>query len=185
MEGYRCKACESGEIKEICFVDLGKSFYKCIECDELFTDISKLEETKEHKVKDMYVYIASSFKLKDRIERIAQRLWTEGFGITREWWHKDYKEIDLPDDEWYEHESVIQVCQDNFEAIDMADIVILVCPEDESKKFNGANIEIGYAIAKDKPVVSVGALGRSGMYQPLIKTDTIDELVSVVYDEVL
>lgn len=122
------------------------------------------------------IYLASSFELKNRVQKIAYILEQQGYEITREWWHKDYKEIDLPDDEWYEHEDVIKVANDNFDAIDEADIFILVCPPKEPIRMKGADIEFGYALSQGLKCYSVGKLMRSAMYQPLEKIDTLRDL---------
>ncbi len=127
------------------------------------------------------VYLASSFKLKDRVERIAEKLKKNGYDITREWWHTNFKKDDgmdeLSDREWYQHEDVEWVVQESFDAIEEADIYILVAPEDYTKKFNGANIEFGYALAKGLECYSIGEIERTAMYQPLNKCSHIDELI--------
>ena len=70
----------------------------------------------------------------------------------------------LPDKEWYVSQQIKDVRDSNFEAIDDCDIFILVCHPLLAKKYNGANIELGYAIAKGKRVYYWGTLERSAMY---------------------
>ncbi len=131
----------------------------------------------------MKIYLASSFSLKDRVERIANRLKDEGHEITREWWHDNFKQkIDLDDEQWYSHDKIQWVCQKNFHAIEKADAYVLIAPKYKSKKFNGANIEFGYALAKGKECYSIGQIERSGMYQPLKKCFSIDALVQCLKD---
>lgn len=126
----------------------------------------------------MWIYLASSFKLATRVEHLATALELSGHKITRKWWKRDFKTTlgEMSDEEWYAREEVRDVCKANFDAIDRADVVILVCPIQEPTKFNGANIEVGYAIAKGKLVLSFGALERSGMYSPVKRCATRPEL---------
>ena len=65
----------------------------------------------------------------------------------------------------------------NFKGIDKADVLILVCPSDKPKKFNGANIELGYAIGKGKIVMSVGLLERSAMYHGVANFSGLDGIL--------
>lgn len=126
----------------------------------------------------MKVYIASSFDLLEKVIDTAQTLWENGIQITIAWWKKDYKKIDDPD--WYSRPDVIEASQKNFDAIDKADAVLLVCPDFVGECFNEANVAVGYAIAKGKPVYSIGVLQRSEMYVPIIKLKDIDEFLKEV-----
>ena len=123
--------------------------------------------------------MASSFDLSERVQRIADILQTMGIDVTRKWWLKDYKSAfgQVSDEVWYRKEKVRWVSLENFKAIDEAESVILVCPPDSPHNFTGANIEVGYAIAKNKRVLSVGALGRSAMYVPVEKHSSIETLL--------
>lgn len=127
----------------------------------------------------MRVYLASSFELKDEVQRISDLLESREIGITRKWWLINYKEAlgDMPDKVWYRHEKVQWVSKENFKAIDEADAVILICPNDLPHKFTGANIEVGYAVAKKKRVFSVGQMDRSAMYVPIEKYESINALL--------
>jgi nucleoside 2-deoxyribosyltransferase len=131
----------------------------------------------------MEVYLASKFNLAKRVKRIATMLQSEKIGITVKWWEKDFKKIDLPDDEWYKLEIIKQIKERNFNGIDKSDAVILICPINKTTKFNGANIEVGYALGKGKPVYSVGKIERSGMYYDVIKCESAYELISKLKEE--
>ena len=85
------------------------------------------------------IYLASSFSLKTKVEAVARELKKNGFEITVEWWHKDYKEYDVKDSEWYNLDIVKQIKLRNFKGIDDADALVLVAGVNP-KKFNGANI---------------------------------------------
>lgn len=127
-------------------------------------------------------YLASSFSLKDKVIKLAEALKKKGHEVTHDWWNFDYKTINLPDYEWYKHPKVEGISEKNFDAIDRADALILVAPDKECKKFNGANIEVGYALARGMEVLSVGVLERSAMYVPLTQFDTIDELIGDLWE---
>jgi nucleoside 2-deoxyribosyltransferase len=130
----------------------------------------------------MRIYLASSFELKDKVQRISDLLEEQGIGITRKWWVRDYKAVfgQIADDEWYCNDEVRSVSRKNFEAIDQAHALILVCDDKTSRKFVGANIEVGYALAKGKRVFSIGVLERSAMYVPVERHATIDTVIKVL-----
>jgi len=109
---------------------------------------------------------------------IKDALLLSSFEIPVIWWKHDFKKMDLSDNEWYINPEVIKVKERNFNGIDESDAVVLVCPEDNSKKYNGANIEVGYALGKEKPVYSIGCLERSAMYCDVIKCIGIKHLIS-------
>ena len=128
----------------------------------------------------MKVYIASSFQLVEKVIETEQILWKNGIEVTQAWWKKDYKKMSIPDDWWYKDDDVKKISKKNFDAIDEADMVLLVCPDVSPIRFNGANVEVGYAIAKGKPVYSIGALQRSAMYVPIRRLHNINEFLEAV-----
>ena len=127
--------------------------------------------------KTLKIYVASSFELKEEVQRVAKALESHGHVVTREWWKRDYKLIQVPDEEWYKRSDILDVAKANYKAIDDADALVLVCPDDTPHKFTGANIEVGYALARNKRVMAVGKLQRSAMYVPLERYDTVKNLL--------
>jgi nucleoside 2-deoxyribosyltransferase len=125
------------------------------------------------------VYLASSFDLKDKVQQISEKLESKGIAITRKWWVKDYKTAfgQISDEAWYEKDIVRSISQANFRAIDEADALILVCPDDRVHKFVGANVEVGYAIARGKCVLSLGVISRSAMYVPVEQHRTMETVL--------
>ena len=118
----------------------------------------------------MKIYLASSFSLREKVERLSYNLENFGHTITVKWWLKDYKEVGSREDTvWYSDPIIKGISERNFKGIDEADALILVCHDEKTRKFNGANIEVGYAIAKGKKVYYFGKIERSAMYQPLDK----------------
>lgn len=128
----------------------------------------------------MKFYLASSFSLVSLVQELADILRQEGHEITTEWWHTDFKQVvQKPDADWYEDERVLAISKRNFDGIERADALILVAGK-TPKKFNGANIELGFALALGKMCYSVGALEKSAMYCPVRQFSTADELLSAL-----
>lgn len=125
----------------------------------------------------MKVYLASSFDLIKKVDALAKVLREKGHTVTVEWWRKDFKKLPLADVDWYEDARVTAISKRNFKGIREADIFVLIAPTLARKKFNGANIELGYALALGKPCYSVGRLQRSAMYVPVTKCDSIEEVL--------
>ena len=115
----------------------------------------------------MKIYIASSFDQKERIVRLEQKLIEFGHTITVRWWEIDHKKTEetMTDIDWYRQPHIKAIKKRDLKGIDDADVVILVAPDTIPKKFNGANIELGYAIGKKKQVFIYGAVERSALYQ--------------------
>jgi nucleoside 2-deoxyribosyltransferase len=124
------------------------------------------------------IYLASSFSLTDRVQRVYEALEAEEYKVPDVWWNEDLKQIDLPDDKWYQHPDVEAIAERHWNSIDNSDTFVLVCPEHESKKYNGANAEFGYAHARGLDCYSIGELERSAMYEPITRVDSIEELLS-------
>lgn len=126
----------------------------------------------------MKIYLASSFANKELVQELANELEQEGHKITTEWWHTDFKKtIFKPDAEWYADEKILAISQRNFNGIREADALILVANQ-TPVKYNGANIELGFALALNKQCFSIGYLERSAMYVPVIQCKTKTELLS-------
>lgn len=123
------------------------------------------------------IYLASSFDLTDRVQSVFERLVNAGHSIPDVWWHKDFKELNCPDDAWYEAEQVKAVFERHKESILKCDTFVLVCPESGSKKYNGANWECGFAAAHGLDSYALGDLERSAMYAGLTRVDTVDDLL--------
>ena len=130
----------------------------------------------------MKIYLASSFSLIGRIKWLKEYLEHNGHEITVKWWLLDYKEAlgDITNSDWYKMPDIKRIYERNMKGIDDADVLILVAPEFESKKFNGANIEVGYALAKGKKVMSFGKIERSGMYWSIEKHTTIQGIIEAL-----
>jgi nucleoside 2-deoxyribosyltransferase len=128
----------------------------------------------------MKFYLASSFNLIEKVKITAEFLKERGHIITIEWWKYDYKKLDLSDKEWYKDNRVTNISSRNFGGIREAEVFILVADSEKSKKFTGANIELGYAIALGKACYSIGLLERSAMYVPVEQYNSIEQVLSRV-----
>lgn len=126
----------------------------------------------------MKVYLASSFDLKGDVMWLTKRLEEEGHEITVKWWRRDFKQAMgiVCDNSWYSFPEIKEILERNFEGIDNSDVLILVCPLQYSMKFNGANVEVGYALAKGKRVLSFGMIERSAMYWAIERHYVLDTL---------
>lgn len=129
----------------------------------------------------MKFYLASAFKYTKEVKLLAQVLEKKGHTITCQWWHQDFKELPIKnDDEWYSKPIIRTIYLRSFHAIEDADILIIVSPE--RTKFNGANVEVGIALGLRKPVICFGEIERSGMYEPLIRCPTLEDLKKVLFE---
>lgn len=137
------------------------------------------------------VYIGSSFSLKDRVQHVYETLTEAGHKVPDVWWDEsreqaDLKVLDLPDEEWYKNPTVQQRAERHWKWIAECDVFVIVCPPNgETKKFNGANLELGFAFATGSHCFAVGQLERSAMYigpdgSPVVQVDTAEELLSAI-----
>lgn len=123
--------------------------------------------------KQLKIYLASSFRFTEQVTHIRSKLQLLGHMITCEWWHTDYKQL-FTQDQFWNQEIIKVIYQRTLEAIKECDILILVSPE--PTKFNGANVEVGIALALGKPVVAYGLIEVSGMYAPVVRCDSLKQL---------
>lgn len=141
----------------------------------------------------MKIYIASSFRLLGRVVWLADELEKMGHEITVKWWAREYeipgerkpvKTTELKEryefmgpDEFYARPETRLSYEADFKGVKDSQALILMA-DDEPRKYNGANIELGIAIGDNKPCFSLGALENSVLYYPVIKCRTFLELLS-------
>ncbi len=116
----------------------------------------------------MKIYIASKFAFKEKVIAISNELKSEGYTITCEWWNDDIKKIPCSNEEWYIHPDVITIRNRDFKGVDDCDVLILVSSYIEPISFNGANVELGYAIAKNKKIIIAGRVDRNALYSGIL-----------------
>jgi len=128
----------------------------------------------------MKIYLASKFSFKNKVEEIYKILMDYGHHITCVWWHDDVKRIGGTDKNWYSLPLIQNIAKRDFKGIDDADILILIAPQYTPVCFNGANVELGYAYAKNKKIIIYGAVDRNALYFKCIFVQSIDELLREV-----
>lgn len=141
----------------------------------------------------MKVYVASSFKLLDKVKLIANLLERKGFEITVKWWDRIYeiegehiKTSDLkesykgltPEEFYNKRETELSYYAD-FEGVLDAKIFIFVA-DDKPRKYNGANIELGIALGAYIKCFSIGCLENSVLYYQVEQCRGIYELIKKI-----
>jgi nucleoside 2-deoxyribosyltransferase len=123
------------------------------------------------------LYLASSFSLKDTIDWLWKRLETD-HNIPDHWWNIDSKNELQADIFWYGKPETKAIEKRHFQQIKNSDALILVGDifGNTTPSFNGANVEVGYALALGIPVYSVGTISRSAMYSSVIRCSTTSDL---------
>lgn len=129
------------------------------------------------------IYIASSSKFIEECEHLADLLLQEfEFYITRRWWDHYIKDTpdfqDYSDQEFYAHPQVQMIRELDFNAIDNADLVIIIVKD--QYKLTGALVECGYALAKGKLVIFLGQAKKSAMISGCIHVKDIDQLFQLL-----
>jgi hypothetical protein len=139
----------------------------------------------------MKIYLASSFSLVPRVQRISDILEENGYNIICKWWKRAYKTENLgvvettelkkmydnlPPEEFYSRHETKWSYEHDFKGVKDADILILIA-NDFPKAYNGANIELGIALSDEKPCFSLGVLENSVLYYPVKKCKTVNELL--------
>jgi nucleoside 2-deoxyribosyltransferase len=129
----------------------------------------------------MKIYIASSFDFTAKCREIADRLLELGHQIPDIWWNVRTKDAfaDASDSAFYGDALVQSIAARHWRTIRECDLVLLVSGG-ERRSFTGACVEIGYAHALGKPIVSVGMLKRSAMFVPVLKCSSVEELLDVI-----
>jgi nucleoside 2-deoxyribosyltransferase len=128
----------------------------------------------------MRVYLASSFDMVQTVEAVAEYLELLGHSITVKWWSRDGfdlrdKKADQTSDGFYKDPVCEMIFWRDYQGVTDSDAFVIVAG-DIPKKFNGANVEYGIAVALKKPCFSIGCLENSAMYYPVVKCNTLLEL---------
>jgi nucleoside 2-deoxyribosyltransferase len=130
----------------------------------------------------MKIYLASKSTMEKQVREVSEELKKQGHQMTVEWWDfpKARNIVAENDELWFQHKHIQWICDRDLKAVESADILILVANADEETRFDGANVELGYAMALGKPCISVGKITRSAMYAQIHRCGSITELVSHV-----
>jgi nucleoside 2-deoxyribosyltransferase len=132
------------------------------------------------------VYLASSFALIPRVIELANILESHGHRITIKWWEKSKLNVHDEHDTWSPEkyftdpetvENCRKVFERDFNGVEQCDLFILVAGN-TPQKFNGANIELGIALALGKTCMAIGNLENCALYYPVFKYKDIRGLIN-------
>jgi len=102
-----------------------------------------------------------------------------GHIISVKWWERQHLKNQfamLNTDIFYARPECEYAFHTDLEGIKNSDILILVA-DDKPRAYNGANIELGMALALNKPCYSIGSLENSAMYYTVKKCTTVNNLI--------
>lgn len=133
------------------------------------------------------VYIASSFDfiegIKTEIIPLIRDIWGDQLQITRDWWANnvdlDVKHDDTSFPDFLGNGITRALCELDFSAIDISDIVIVYNPR-VGKRLTGALIEAGYAWGKGKTVYLYGWFKKSAILSRGIYVNNENELKTIL-----
>ena len=127
----------------------------------------------------MKLYVASSFSLLPKIEKVVQRLEEAGHEVLVKWWTRiglKKQFMILTPDEFYAEPECGYAFNRDYHGIKECDALIFVAA-DEPRSYNGGNVEIGMAFGMEKPVYCIGPLVNSAMYWGVKRCNSIDEVL--------
>lgn len=130
------------------------------------------------------IYLASSFELTPLVQTICDYLEWEGHSISVKWWSVDGfdmrdKKANHTSDSFYKDPVCELIFWRDYQGVTDSDAFVIVAG-DTPKKFNGANVEYGIAVALKKPCFSIGRLENSAMYYPVKKCRSLSELSEAI-----
>lgn len=127
------------------------------------------------------VYLASTRELSDRVDEVAHQIEDRTDAeVIEYWWDSQFKKNEERDDYFYSNQGVQKRYQNHLENIRISDALIQVYPKEGSMCLNGANVELGWALAHDVPCFSVGNIPRSTMYVEVNRMPTVDTLIAEI-----
>lgn len=127
----------------------------------------------------MLIYLASSFTMTEEVDWIANLLEAHGHHVIVRWWERRFpkEKFALLDSRvFYDHPECEYIFTRDRKGVEESDALIFVA-ENRVRRYSGANIELGIAIGKDIPCLSVGKLKRSILYFPVMRCDSIYEII--------
>ena len=130
----------------------------------------------------MLLYVASSFTMVKEVDWIATLLELHGHHVVVRWWerlHLKKKFGSLDPRIFYAHTECEFAFTRDLEGIRESEALIFVA-ENKVRAYSGANIELGIAIERGIPCLSVGNLKNSALYFPVMRCSSIHELVELL-----
>lgn len=129
-------------------------------------------------------YLASAFELAQKVQGIAECLEERGHLVPVRWWdlegeaHKKKTAL-ITEAAFYQSRAVQATAARNFGGVASCDALILVT-DGPARKFNGAAVELGYALAHGKPCYAYGQLDRSAMFAHVRHGLTLPQIIEEV-----
>jgi len=127
------------------------------------------------------IYIASSFDYAALCEAVAGAVIAKGHTVPDIWWNVRTKDDfrGKSESEFYDSPTVKSIAVRHWRTINSCDVVVLISAS-AKKAFTGASVEVGYAIGKGIPVLSLGPLKRSAMYCPVTRCEDLVDLLKAL-----
>lgn len=144
----------------------------------------------------MKFYLASSFDLIEKVQEVCEAIEGYGHSITVKWWSREY---DIPNegkvktsilkkryekldpDEFYSRPETRRSYLDDFKGVVNADVFIFVADE-IPRKYNGANVELGIALANNIICFSIGNLETSPLYYDVLRRNSIEDILKELFN---
>lgn len=131
----------------------------------------------------MRFYLASSFDMRARVQVVCDELEAAGHVVPVQWWDHtasshEAKGAPGSDDEFYRRRDVQATAARDFGGVTVCEAFILVAHPTEVRKFNGAMVELGYALALGKPCFALGRLDRSAMFAHVQRVESVKEALA-------
>ena len=133
-------------------------------------------------VKMVKIYIASSFSLIPKIEKVCQILEDNGHTVLVKWWTRiglKLKFQELSREDFYNEPECRNAYERDLEGVMNCDVLLFVA-DDEIKSYCGANVELGMALGNSKRCIVLGDLQNSAMYYPVYWAKDIDDVLYVL-----
>lgn len=129
-------------------------------------------------------YLASAFDLAGEVALLCAELEKRGHVVAVKWWNLEgeahkAKTASITDAEFYASQAVQTTAARDFGGVATADALILVT-DGPARKFNGAAIETGYALAHKVPCYALGKLDRSAMFAHIRHGLSFEEIIEEV-----
>lgn len=130
----------------------------------------------------MKIYIASSFSLIPRVEKVCEILEEAGHEVLVKWWTRlDLKkkfDVLEPDDFYEEPECGIAYERD-FNGVMACDVLLFVA-DDKPRYYTGANVELGIALGNSKRCMSIGKLRNSALYWNIYRAKDMNDVLETL-----
>lgn len=130
------------------------------------------------KKRPIKVYIASSFDLIPRIIDIVRILEAHKLIIAVKWWENQEvhnNKFIFDSDRFYSNKTK-EVYEKDINGIKKSNCLLFIA-DNTKRRYTGANIELGIAIALGLDCYAIGELINSAMYYPIVRCSSINDFL--------